>query len=236
MTGRDLISASLRLIGAIAPGETPSASELTDGLASINRMVDSWTNDNLLIYSEVNEQFPIVAGVQSYTMGPTGTFNTIRPGEITRVLLRVETSTPAIEYPVDILSGREWASILQKEITSKIPNSVYIEGTYPLETLLIYPIPSVAYKLVIYSMKPIATIATIDTIISLPPGYEQALVFNGAVQLAPEYGRAVSQEIAMTATESKASIKRRNYKPSYLRVDNSLITRGSFNIYTGEFR
>jgi hypothetical protein len=233
MTGRDLISASLRLIGAIAPGESIAANEATDGLASINRMLDSWSNESLLIYSRVREEFVLTPNTQSYTIGATGVFVTTRPMRIDQALIRVETSSPAIEYKLNILSLSEWASINQKASSSTIPTDIYIEGTYPNETVNLYPMPSAAYKVVLFSWKPLSTILTLDTAIAFPPGYERALVYNGAIELAPEYGKSVSPEVAKTAEESKSSIKRMNTKPSYLTVDRALISKGGFNIITG---
>lgn len=39
---QDLIAGALRLIGAIATGETPSAAELQDGRGTLNGIVQSW--------------------------------------------------------------------------------------------------------------------------------------------------------------------------------------------------
>lgn len=233
MTGRDLITASLRLIGAVAPGETITAAEAVDGLASLNRMIDSWTNESLMIYESVRESFPLVPGVQLYTMGPGGDFNTIRPTIIDQALLRVQSTTPAIEYPIMLFSESEWANIRVKETQSNLPGYLYYETTYPLLTLNIYTNPSAANFIVLYSRKPLTNIATLDTVISLPPGYEDALVYNQAIRLAPEYGRQPSEIIFNIANESKAALKRVNHKASYLRVDEALLNDSRFNIYTG---
>lgn len=236
MTGRDLVTASLRLFGAVAPGETIAASEATDGLASINRMIDSWSNESLLIYSRVREEFTLTPNDQSYTIGLTGDFVTSRPMLIDEALIRDETASPALETKLNILSLSEWASIEQKASISAIPTDIYIEGTYPNETINLYPMPSTAYKLVIFSAKPINTITTLDTVLSLPPGYQRALVYNGAIELAPEYGKSVSAEIVKAAEESKSSIKRMNSKPSYLTADKALTNNSGFNFISGGSR
>jgi hypothetical protein len=236
MTGRELISASLRLIGAIATGEIPQAVEANDGLAAINRMIDSWSNEDLLIYYTVRDQLTLVSGTASYTIGSSGTFNVARPQAILQALLRVETSSPASEYPIAIRNVTEWASIIQKEVSSEIVTDLYLDTAYPLATINLYPKPSAAHKLVLFSLKPLTRITTLDTDISFPPGYEDALVYNGAIRLAPEYGRVVPEEIAVIAMESKASLKRKNHTSSLLRVDDALVSNGGFNILTGSYR
>lgn len=234
MTGRDLVSASLRLIGALAPGETLAAQEATDGLSALNRMISSWSTENLLIYARVRNELTLVAGTASYTVGTSGNLNTSRPVRIEEALLRDETQSPAVEYPVRILSLAEWTAIRAKATSSDIVTALYAEGTYPLETLNLYPTPSAAHKLVLWSLKPLTAIATLDTAVSLPEGYEEALVYNFSIRLAPEYGRAVPDSVAVIAQESKAAIKRANHKPSYLRADDALFGGSSFNILTGE--
>lgn len=41
-TARDVVAAALRLIGALAAGETAQAPEAADGLAALNRMMHGW--------------------------------------------------------------------------------------------------------------------------------------------------------------------------------------------------
>jgi hypothetical protein len=234
MTGRDLVSSSLRLLGVLASGEAPSAAEAVDGLSAINRMLDSWSTEGLMIYSSAREEFTLTAGVSAYTMGVGATFNTSRPQKILRAALEMG-SNPAIEYPMRILTVEQWADIVQKTTQSTIPTDIYPEGTYPNETLNLYPAPDAAQTLVLYSWKPLSQIATLNTAIELPPGYQKALVYNGAVELAPEYGKMIPDAVSMGASESKATLKRMNARPYYLKVDPALVnTDGTYNIYRGD--
>lgn len=228
MTGRDLVSASLRLIGVLAPGETLPAAEAADALATVNRMIDSWSNESLLIHAKVREVFSLVGGTQSYTIGTGGTFNTDRPLRVDAASIKVGST----EYPLNQLGIAEWAAISDKTSTSDIPTDMYLSGSYPLETISLYPTPSAANSIVLYSWKPLDQISTLDTDVSLPPGYEEALIYNAAIRLSPEYGRTVTAEVAMLAAEAKASIKRMNHKPRLLRADPAFTAAG-FNFTTG---
>lgn len=235
MTGRDLVSASLRLLGVLASGETPSASEATDGLSALNRLIDSWSNESLLIPNKVREVFPFVSSKAAYTMGPGGDFNTTRPQRIENALLQVTGGSAPVEIPMHLLTEDQYANILLKGMVSNMPLYAYAEGTYPLETINFYPVPATSYNVVLYSWKPISEIATLDTVISLPPGYERALNFNLAVDLSPEFGKQLPETVAALAIESKSVIKRMNSKPRYLRVDRALSAKSSvWNWLTGE--
>lgn len=228
-----MISASLRLLGVLAEGETPTAEQAQDALSALNMMIDSWSTEGLLIYAKVEEEFTLTPGDQQYTMGDGADFDTARPVRIVKALLRDETQTPAIDRPIDILNLDRWSSLTQKGLESSYPFYLYAEGTHPNETINIYPKPTVAHKLVLFSWKTLSRIATLDTEISLPPGYDRAIKFNLPVDLAPEYGRSVSIEVATIAKESKTRIKRVNHRPSYLKADEALLERRRYNIFSG---
>lgn len=233
-TARDIIKGSLRLIGAIASGENPSASELSDGLDTLNEMLDSWSNESLLIHAKIRETFPLVGGKQSYSMGPSGDFDTSRPQRIENALLQDSSASPQYETPIKILVQDQWAAIPIKDISTSIPTELYVEDTYPLAALNFWPIPSEAKNVVLYSWKPLTNFATADTTITLPPGYLKALRYNLALELSPEFGREPSALIVNSAVESKANIKRMNIKPMFLKIDSGLLRGKAFDWRTGE--
>lgn len=221
------------MIGAIAAGETPTSSEASDALETMNAMLDSWSIEGLMLYAREIEEFTLTAGQASRTMGTGGNFSTTRPIKIEQAAIRT-TDTDPIDYPLKIATLEEWARIASKSSDSSIPHTIFVENTVTYVTIYFYPVPTVAYKFLVYSWKPLATIATLDTSVTLPPGYDRALVSNLAIELAPEYGKAVPAEIAKIASESKESIKITNSKPQIMAADPGVVGGRSFNIYTGE--
>jgi hypothetical protein len=235
-TGRDIVTASMRVLGVLASGESAASGEATDGLSALNRLMDSWSTEGLLVYAKTRETpVALTPGTGSYTMGTSGTLSGTRPMAILEAVIRDETSSPATEIPVDVLQLSEYAAIPVKDMQATYPNKLFDDGGYPTRTIRLHPVPSAAHKLVVWTARPLTAISTLDTSVSLPPGYERALITNLAIELAPEYGKGVSDALAMAAAESKANIKRANLRPSYLRVDEALTSGGSFNIYTGGY-
>lgn len=59
---RDLVTSSLRSIGVLHSGETPSAEESTDSLDALNEMLNSWLYDGInlehITSTDLNDTFP----------------------------------------------------------------------------------------------------------------------------------------------------------------------------------
>jgi hypothetical protein len=230
---RDLLRRSLLAINGIGEGETMSASQEVDSLAALNGMIDMWSTQRLTIYSKIREEFSLVPGQQSYTMGTGGNFNTTRPMKIEYASIELQGSTPPLETPLEIIYLQEWAEVPSKELSSDLPTKLYVEDTFPLATLNLWPKPSAAEKIVTYSWKPLSTVAAGDTL-ALPPGYEEAMKYNLTIRLASDYGKSVSAEVAKLAEDGLASIKRMNIKPTFLKCDPAVLARyRTFNILTG---
>lgn len=235
-TALTLIASSLRLLGVLASGETPAASEANDGLSSLNDLIDSWSTQNGLIPNKVREVFPLVVNQQAYQMGPgAADFNTSRAIKIENGLVQLNTTSPVIELPMHNLTKDQFAGIILKGITSTFPLNFYAEGTFPNDTINVWPIPSAACSIVLYSWKPLAELAALTTALSLPPGYQRALRYALAIELAPEYGKQVPEAVLAIAEQALADVKRINFRASYLRVDDALTAKDSvWNWRTGE--
>lgn len=235
-TGQDVINGALRALGVIASGENASGNESVDALSALNGMLDSWSNEGLAVNARVREEFTLVAGTAAYTIGSSGDFNTTRPMKIEQAMIEDQTATPTAEYPVRFLNLEEWANIAQKDTDADIPTDLYIEDTYPLATLRLYPVPATAHKLVIYSWKPLTQVTSLGTTLAFPPGYFDALKFNLAIRLAPEFNREPSPTVVDLAKDTKMLIKRMNSKRRVLKCDSGVLGDAPFNILTGDYR
>lgn len=213
MTAREMIASSLRLLGVLSSGEVATADEANDALASLNQMLAVWSNENLIINQKVREEFTLTPGTAAYTWGTSGTFNSSRPIQVISAALESGTQ----ETPLKILTTREYAEITSKDL-SGLPESVYFDGANPLLGVTLYPAPSAADRAVFYSLKPFSTL-TLATELAYPPGYEKAIRYNLAIDLAPEYGRPVDPLIQQQAMETKAEIKRKNLQTPILKTD-----------------
>lgn len=221
-TARDIIKRMMQKIGVLVKSEAPSDDEARDALATLNALISSWGNDSSMITARAWESFPLVGGTGSYTMSTGLTFNTTRPIAIIAAYVRSGTT----DYDLGIIDDEQYNSIINKSVTS-IPLFLNFDNAFPTDTIRLYPIPAAAYTLFILSEKPLTGLVTLDTELSMQPGVERALIYNGALELAPEYGQQPDPSVVKIAAESLglvrlANIKARgvNWTPSNLGVEN----------------
>lgn len=236
MTTQDLINGALRLLGVIATGEDPAATESNDALVVLNDMIDTWSNEPLLIFENAYETLAITANQQSYQWGVgAADFTTARPQKIQDINWQQVSGTTTLELPIEILNQDQWAAISVKTITSNIPTQCWLANTYPYATLYLWPIPKISGNIVVWSWKPLTDISALTSTLSLPPGYQRALRYNLALELAPEYGKNPSEIVVAHAIESKANLKSMNNKILLMSCDNATLSkRSTWNWYTGE--
>lgn len=201
-TARQIVRKALQKIGVLVKSEEPSADEANDGLDSLNQLLDSWANDSAVIPNRTWETFPLVGGQSTYTMGVGQTFNTVRPTKIISGYIRNGT----VDTPITIIGDTAYNSIGFKGITG-LPGFLNYDGANPTDNIRLYPVPSTAYSLFLLTEKPLSGIATLDTNLVLPPGYDRALIYNLATELAPEYGQQPDQSVFKIAAESLGMIR-----------------------------
>jgi len=202
MTAQELLTSSLRLIGASAQGETPPADEMQEPLSALNTMVDSWSSGSLTVPVLTTESFVLVAGTSQYTIGSGATWDTVRPLEIKNAYIR----SSGLDYSVKVLTRERFNSIVQKSIQGR-PEFIWYDNQHPIGTVNLYFTPNGADTIFIDTWKPLLAIANLTTEITLPEGYDEALKYNLAIRLAPEYGVTVSPDVREVARKSLRTIK-----------------------------
>lgn len=236
MVVSDLINGAFRLLGVLASGENPTASESQDGLSSLNDMLESWKNERLMVFSILPTTMTLVPGKQTYSLGPTGDLAIERPTELDQIsYLYTTNGSPIINMNVPLLNLDQWNQILVPSTTSTIPQFAYLDDSYPNRNLMFYPVPSIVNNTNLFLWGQIDAFPDIFTDILLPPGYQRALRYNLAVELAAEYGTQASQSVMAVASESKNAVKLKNIKPMYLQCDQGLLSPDfqGFNYITG---
>jgi len=231
----DIINGSLRLLGVLAEGETPSAETSQDALTAMNQMIESWNTERLSIFSTQDQVFIWPASTLSRTLGPTGDFVGNRP-----VLLDDSTyfRDPAtnVSYGIKFINQEQYDGIAVKTVTSTYPQVLWINMTFPNIEMYVYPRPTRALEWHFISVEELTQPATLATQLHFPPGYLRAFRYNLACEMAPEFGVEPSPQVQRIAMSSKRNIKRINNPNDIMSMPYSIVaTRQRFNVYAGNY-
>jgi len=227
-TARYIVKKALQKIGALTKSEAPASDEASDGLDALNDMISSWSNDSLLIYARLSENFPLVSGQAEYTIGVGGNFNTAKPLQILTAFTRIGN----IDYNIEVISDTEYDGIPQKDIKNSIPDVLFYSQSEPLGKITFYPVPTTG-SVYIRTEKQLTQLPSLNTDLEFPAGWVRALIYNLALELAPEYGQPVPNDVAFIASESLNKIKTataRNKNMDAFSYEGNLE-----NIYSGWF-
>ncbi len=226
----------MRSIGALASGQSPSASEGADGLVIFNAMLASWRLQGLTIAGLARETFGLTSGTQTYTIGSGGVFSrTLQPQTIEGAAILPNGVSTDVEIPIEVLTDPQWAGLTNKAQTGTYARGIHYAKGAALGTVTVWPKPdSSTPDLVLYIPTPFAGFALLTTDLSIADGYEEAYVYNLAVRLAVEYPPDPQRFslVQRLASESLANIKRSNPKLDTLRlpVGLSSMVRDAYDI------
>lgn len=199
-TARNIIERAFRKAGVIGATDTPTAQEANDALSTMNAMISSWGNNPLFITARAWENFPLTAGVAEYTIGTGQTFDTARPLKLLEAHYRIGST----DYDLNIIDDITYNNITSKTVQS-MPDSINYDNGYPAGKLRLYPVPASNYTLYILTEKPL-TEYTIDQDVDLPPGWERAIIYNLAIELAVEYEQPINPAVSEIAGNAKDNI------------------------------
>jgi hypothetical protein len=229
----DLINGSLRLIGMLAEGETPSSETANDALVALNQMLESWSTERLAVYATQDQVFSWPPNQATRTIGPTGDFVGERPIMIDDSTYFRDAST-GVSYNLSFINQLQYNSIAVKTVQSTYPQLMWVNETHPDLTMTVFPVPNRVLEFHIVSVQPLAQPALLSTYLSFPPGYLRCFRYNLACELAPEFGVEPSPTVQRIAVVSKRDLKRINNPGDLMMMPYGIISRRNrFNIYTG---
>jgi len=229
-TGLQTITDALKLLGVVAGHEVPTSAEAQDALARLNELIDSWGTHAQTLYRPIRQLLPLVAAKATYTIGPGGDV-AVTPMPITLDAVSVQSATAVpVETFLTLASDQAYTQQPTKTLPGTLPQIVRYTRGAPLGALDVWPVPSAASTVVLYWREPVKQFPDLTTPLDLLPGYAKALRTNLALELAPEFGRAVDPLLVKLAAESLADVKRANLPYVEIGMDAALTAGGGYDI------
>jgi len=208
----DIGTDALTSIGQLGIGQSPSAEQVAQVLRVSNRMLGKWSTSRFMLFVINTRPFVLVPGTQDYTVGPTGaTFTGTRPTFVEAA--QIVGPGSAMDLPMNILDKLKWGAIRDKGATCSadgLPQDVWPEYTNPNLAFHVWPIPSNACTIKLGTWEQLQVFLTAFDLLNFPPGYEEAIQHNLAMELCPWYDMPVPPTIAALAQDGLSQIQRIN--------------------------
>ena len=233
-TAKALIRKALLKVEAVGYSDVLADDDqrIVDGLEDLNNLISSLNAEGLMIPSVTKISHTLVAGTNNYTIGTGADINTTRPMSIGSAFIRDSNN---YDHHVDIRAIEEYARISVKTTQGR-PYRLYYNPAYSLGKIYLYLTPDTAEDLHMDLIVPLSEISAVGDTVDLPREYKRMLIYNLALDIAPEADIEDWPELVRIANESKRFVKRLNIQPvTLMRMDNALSGRGRrYNIDSDE--
>lgn len=195
-TAQQLITDAHVHLEVLPAGSTLGADLSAQGLAALNRLLDSWLAEQIAIAGQAVQTITMT-GAANYALGT-------RPVKIESAVV---ADASGVEQQARLVNSQQWAQIKDKSRTGLFAEAVWYDGGYPTGNVYVTPKPS-AGTLILRVLAPLTAVATLGTSVAVAPGVEQAIVYNLAVALAGSLGKPVPPSVAALAASSKDSLSK----------------------------
>ncbi len=178
----ELITGALRIVGAVAQGETPTTAQITEGAEALNMLAKAWTVDGMPLWVTKEYTMALVASTASYT--PTV--------KMMKVIQAYNHNTSTnVDIPMRIITRDEYNRLGNKVSTGNPIQLMHIPNRTD-STIKVYPVPtsveaSTNTIIVTYQKQYDDFDASTDEP-EFPQEWFDALKFGLAHRLAAEYG------------------------------------------------
>lgn len=200
---RDLLNQGLRLAGVIQNNETASAEDLALSQEVLSNIYDMWSTNPQMNWTKRKYGGSVNAGATTYT------FST-RPARVHDVQYSYTNTGNDLNYK---LNEWDFQDVINSSLKLSGPPTKYAWNGEMYLTLDRAP-SQLIYLNVVVSEPLIDDSTSLDTVISLPPGYATALKYNLGLLLSEEFGKQPSPVLQALAQESYNALKSQNRRPS----------------------
>lgn len=202
----ELISGALRLCGAIAQGETPSATLISESAEALNMLVKALQADGMPLWAIKQYSISLSASTASYRIGVGQTVNTPKPLKITQAFLRNTSS--GIDIPMTQLTRFDY-NFLGNKTSQGNPIQYFYDPQNSYGDLYLFPVPNTSaasdYTVQIVYQRPFEDFDASSDEPDFPQEWYDALKHLLADRLAPEHGLSLQerQDLKSRAKELK---------------------------------
>lgn len=187
LTRNEVINAALRKVGALYPGESPRAEELSAAIDALHAMVDDWQNQHVFLWAQSPQTLVLVAGTDSYALNTDPHIFSIEKAYY--------RDSGGDDCAIEVISWAEYQDIEDKDRSGE-PDCIAINHTTSPQAYL-WPVPdtNAATGTIFYlGLARLQDFDSASNIGGFTQRWQQALIWGLAAELAPEYGVKISEQ------------------------------------------
>lgn len=206
LTRDDIINAALRKLTVSTPGYVVSSDDINNASTALNALVYAWHADGMPLWAIKEYTFNLTQGVNQYSIGVGQTFNTPAPLKVIQAYTRDLNSMTDI--PMNVYTHYDYNLLATK--TAENPQGYPIHIWYEPQnqnqvgTIHLWPSPdaySQSYRTVtIVYQRPFEDFNASTDNPDFPQHWVEALIYNLADRLAPEYGLPLTDRQLLSQT------------------------------------
>jgi hypothetical protein len=177
---------SLRIVGAVASGETPPANEIDEANQALNRILKGLSADGLHLWKRKDISNSLIVGKSTYTIGPGADINSVRPLEIQHAYRRDSSNT---DRQLTRISVQEYWRLPTKNNSNGAVSQYAFDPATPSSKLYVWPPESTSGCVVhLQCETPIEDMNTVADDFDIPQEWMDAIKWLLVCEIGPEYG------------------------------------------------
>lgn len=188
LTRDQIISAAMRKCGRLAKGQSPDATDLANAQIALNSLIAELQTLGMPLWARKNLTITLVAGNRLYTIGEGQAIDTPFPLKIYGAW--IETINGGAMRELEAIAYKDFRNLNTE--TTGTPLLYSYQPQINKGTISLWPIPTSTdvstYSLQITYQSPFQGFTSASETPDFPQEWQNALIYNLAVLLAPEYG------------------------------------------------
>lgn len=190
LTRNQIISAALRKLAVLAKGQAADSEDLSNGTEALNGVLARMmVNHGMPLWARKEYTFGLTASTSTYRIGVGQTINTPFPLKINQAILVDTTSNSQIEMIIgSIYDYHRLGNIA----STGQPINLYYTPQVNYGDIVVWPTPDTSAAtnkdIKIIYQRPFEDFVSATDTPDFPKEWHQAIIYDLAVALAPEYG------------------------------------------------
>ena len=191
-TRDNIISRALRILGVVAQGETPTATQVTEASQALNGLVLAWQADGMPLWAIKKYTLSLVEGRYEYTFGDSISYPGVNlPKPLKLYQAWYHNNTSDVDVPLRIVTEQQY-NMLGNKLVEGLPIQVWYKPDTTTGVLTVYQVPdawtAANVTISFIYQAPFYTFDSSSDIPDFPPEWYDAITYGLATRLAPEYG------------------------------------------------